>query len=235
MDKSHHDFPAVPRSEPVCPPSSQELPSSPPSIASDAGPRRKPKKPPPVTPRSFKRFFTPRSMLNGGNSVESVKTNRQALKVLSSPAINRLGPAFTRPSMTDGNKATQNEAADVFRTPARKRKLSFSSVGSLQSSPLKRVRVKVPVNDEGELEVITRDPGVDCEATNVEKRSANIERPPSPVLPIRRSRALQTSGGLYMRNVLGSRADRVTIRSNSGTGWFSSPGTSLWYLHLTGF
>ena len=218
-----HDLPEVPRSEPVLPPSSQEIPSSPPSIASDAGVRRKPKKPPPVTPRSFRKFFTPRSMLNGGNS-GGVKTNRQALKALSSPAINRLGPAFARTAKASGSRPALNEPANLTRTPSRKRKFSFSSVGSpLQSSPLRKVRIKAPVEDEEEIGVPVKELGVGCEEQDDETKSIAAESiPPKPVSPIRRSQALQTSGGLYMRNVLGSRADRVTLRSNSGAGWLIS-------------
>lgn len=218
-----HDLPEVPRSEPVLPPSSQEIPSSPPSIASDAGVRRKPKKPPPVTPRSFRKFFTPRSMLNGGNS-GGVKTSRQALKALSSPAINRLGPAFARTAKAAGSRPALNEPAGLTRTPARKRKLSFSSVGSpLQSSPLRKVRIKAPIQDEEDIGVPVKELGVGSDEQGDETNSVVAEPiPPKPVSPIRRSQALQTSGGLYMRSVLGSRADRVTLRSNSGAGWLLS-------------
>ncbi|GFN12612.1 WD40 repeat domain-containing protein [Aspergillus tubingensis] len=215
---ARHDLPEVPRSEPVFPPTtSQELPSSPPSIASDVGYRRKPKKPPPVTPRSFRRFFTPRSMLDGGNSASSVRTNRQALKALSSPAVNRLGPAFTRTS-----KAVEHrpEAPDFTRTPTRKRKLSFSSIGSpLQSSPLKKVQVRHAVQNDEEVAVPVRDIQLKIESRDDDVKPNAVTKPPRQVLPVRRSQALQSSGALYMRSLSGSRANRVTMRSNSGAGW----------------
>ncbi|KAL4893467.1 WD40-repeat-containing domain protein [Aspergillus ambiguus] len=214
----YHDLPEVPRSEPVfCPPpSSQELPSSPPSIASDAGVRRKPKKPPPVTPRSFRRFFTPRSMLNGGSNAGSVRTSRQALKALSSPAVNRLGPAFTR---TLKAVAARPESSDLLRTPSRKRKLSFSSVGSpLQSSPLRKVRMRTPIHDDEELDVPVRDLGMDADRHNELPKSLPLVRQSRKVSPLQRSQALRTSGGLFMRSLQG-RADRLTLRSNSGAGW----------------
>ncbi|KAF4210897.1 hypothetical protein CNMCM8980_003018 [Aspergillus fumigatiaffinis] len=209
---SCHDLPEVPRSEPVFPASpAQEFPSSPPSIASDAGIRRKPKKPPPVTPRSFRRFFTPRSMLNGGNGAGSVRTNRQALKVLSSPAVNRL---------------------DLMRTPSRKRKLSFSSVGSpLQSSPLRKVRVRFPVEDGEESGLSVRDVKTGNDAQDIEPKPVMPSKLSLPIAPIRRSHALQTSGGLYMRSVLGPRANRVTMRSNVGAGWQDM--TSAFYSRST--
>lgn len=211
-----HGLPEVPRSEPVLPPSSQEPPSSPPSIASDIGIRRKQKKPPPVTPRSFRKFFTPRSALNSGSN-GGVKTNRQALKTLSSPAINRLGPAFARTSKENSNEPAPS---GLTRTPSTKRKLSLSSIGSpLPSSPLRKVRIDAPVREE-EIGVPVRELEVGGDVQDDETVIAE-EKPPKPIAPIRRSQALQTSGGLYMRSVLGSRANRVTIRSNAGAGWLT--------------
>ncbi|KAE8342611.1 hypothetical protein BDV24DRAFT_162146 [Aspergillus arachidicola] len=211
-----HDLPDVPRSEPVFPPPSQEFPSSPPSIVSDAGIRRKPKKPPPVTPRSFKRFFTPRSMLNGGINASDVRTNRQALKALSSPAVNRLGPAFTRRLKA---VATRPEPSELLRTPSRKRKFSFSSIGSLQSSPLRKVRMRTPIHDDEEVNVTVRDLEVNPEIRTSEPKPHVIAKPIRQVPPVRRSQALQTSGQFFMRSVIGARASRVTIRSNSGADW----------------
>ncbi|PWY88998.1 WD domain protein [Aspergillus heteromorphus CBS 117.55] len=214
-----HDLPEVPRSEPVFPPPSlhQELPSSPPSIASDVGFRRKLKKPPPVTPRSFRKFFTPRSMLSGGSNASSVRTNRQALKALSSPAVNRLGPAFTRTSKPAEHRP---EPSDLTRTPTRKRKFSFSSIASpLQSSPLRKVRVRDAIQDDEEVDVPVRDIEVNPESHEDDPKSSPAPEPPRQVFPVRRSQALQTSGALYMRSTMGTRANRVTMRANSGAGW----------------
>ncbi|KAL4911959.1 WD40-repeat-containing domain protein [Aspergillus aurantiobrunneus] len=193
-----HDLPEVPRSEPIFFSPSQEIPSSPPSIASDAGLRRKPKKPPPVTPRSFRRFFTPRSLQDSGCHGNAVRTSRQALMALSSPAVNRLGPAFTRTLKAVMSKP---EPKELMRTPSKKRKLSFSSIGSpLQYSPIRKVRVRGLVEDDDEVEVPSA-------------------KTPLKISPVHRSRALETSGTLFMRSVLGSRPNRVTMRSNSGAGW----------------
>ncbi|KAJ5102082.1 hypothetical protein NUU61_004304 [Penicillium alfredii] len=212
-------LPEVPRSEPIFPLSS-EPPSSPPSVSSDAGERRKLKKPPTVTPRSFRRFFTPRSLLNSGNPASSVRTSRQALRALTSPAVNRLGPAFTRTSKAGSARSPHDGLPEDFiRTPSRKRKHSFSSTASpLQSSPLKKVRVRSP-DEESEQGGTTRDiDGVLGEHNGLLLPTRPTKHSP-PVAPVSRSRALQTSGSLFTRTVLGSRADRVTIRSNSGTGW----------------
>ncbi|KAL2829254.1 WD40-repeat-containing domain protein [Aspergillus cavernicola] len=213
-----HDLPELPRSEPIYFTTSQDIPSSPPSIASNFGIRHKPKKPPPVTPRSFRRFFTPRSLLDSGNHGSLVRTSRQALKALSSPAVNRLGPAFTRTLKAAMNKP---EPADFMRTPSRKRKMSFSSIGSpLQSSPLRKVRTRGRVDDDDEeVEVPVKDIEVGLGARVDEEKPASTAKLPLKVSPVQRSKALQTSGALFMRSVLGTRANRVTMRSNTGAGW----------------
>jgi hypothetical protein len=174
-------------------------------------------------------------MLNGGNGAGLVRTNRQALKVLSSPAVNRLGPAFTRALKAVGNRTIDNHTSDLMRTPSRKRKLSFSSVGSpLQSSPLRKVRVRFPVEDGEESGLSVRDVKTGNDAQDIEPKPVMPSKLSLPIAPIRRSHALQTSGGLYMRSVLGPRANRVTMRSNVGAGW-SSLRTGSFYPILTMF
>ncbi|OQE27800.1 hypothetical protein PENSTE_c004G03167 [Penicillium steckii] len=219
MDRvvGHHE---PPRSEPIFPPSSQEIPSSPPSVASEAGGGRRQRKPPTVTPRSFRRFFTPRSLLNSGNNGSPIRSNRQALRALNSPAVNRLGPAFTRSSKSGSvRNAYDGLPEDLMRTPSRKRKHSFSSAASpLQSSPLKKVRVRSPVGDEVEQRPMIRDIDPTVRGRFVDRAPAS---PPKrrPVSPINRSQVLQTSGSLFMRTVKGSRANRLTLRSTTGAGW----------------
>ncbi|KAL3467865.1 WD40-repeat-containing domain protein [Aspergillus heterothallicus] len=212
-----HDLPEVPRSEPIFFSPSHEIPSSPPSIASEAGVRHKPKKPPPVTPRSFRRFFTPRSLLDSGGNAGVVRTSRQALRALSSPAVNRLGPAFTR---TLKAVMSRPEPSEILRTPNKKRKLSFSSIGSpLQSSPLRKVRIKGLIEEDEELEVPVKDIKIGSGTREDKEKPAPPVRTPLRVSPIERSRALQTSGALFMRSVHGAQSNRVTMRSNSGAGW----------------
>ena len=210
------DLPEVPRSEPALPPPGP--PSSPPSISSDTGGRRRARKPPTVTPRSFRRFFTPRSLLPPADNSTTPSTSRQALRALTSPAVNRLGPAFSRTSKAGSTRSPHDGLPEDFiRTPSRKRKNSFSSaISPLQSSPLKRVRVRSPTG-EVEHDMTIRD-------IDLRHREATPPSPPKqskPVAPVRRSKALQTSGALFMRTAMGSRANRTTLRSNSGAGWFS--------------
>ncbi|KAL4980088.1 WD40-repeat-containing domain protein [Aspergillus desertorum] len=211
-----HDLPDVPRSEPIFLSPSREIPSSPPSIASDAGLRRKPKKPPPVTPRSFRRFFTPRS-LQDSSPGNAVRTSRQALMALSSPAVNRLGPAFTRTLKAAMSKP---EPTDPMRTPSKKRKLSFSSVVSpLQSSPIRKVRAPGWLEDDDEVEIPVKDIDLGAGIRVNEDKPVSPIRASLKVAPVRRSKALQTSGALFMRNIMGTRASRVVMRANSGVGW----------------
>lgn len=219
-------LPGVPRSEPILPPSSQDtlpahIPSSPPSVSSEASGRRL-RKPPTVTPRSFRRFFTPRSLLNSGNNGSNVRTSRQALRTLNSPAVNRLGPAFTRTSKANSPRSPHDGLPEDFpRTPSRKRKNSFSStVSPLQSSPLKKVRLRSPAGSEVEQCTTLRDIDIPARRRLGDNMTPANSLKRQPVSPVKRSRALQTSGALFMRTLQGTRASRLTIRSTAGAGLF---------------
>ncbi|KAJ9252699.1 hypothetical protein DTO195F2_7348 [Paecilomyces variotii] len=216
---------AIPRSDPVHVPSLQEIPSSPPSIVSEAGTRRKPKRPPPVTPRSFRRFFTPRSLLNAAGNTGNVKTSRQALKELSSPVVNRLGPAFTRIPKGIDNRPANHASTELTRTPSTKRKFSISSLGSpQQSSPLRKVRIAPRIHEDVILErpvdeIHIPEPDREAQSRPEYGLAKALEEIKAPAKPIRRSVALQTSGQLYMRSIGTPRANRTVIRSTYGTGW----------------
>lgn len=83
---------------------------------------------------------------------------------------------------------------------------------------MRRVRISAPVQEE-EIDVPVKELEVAGEAQDDETTSVVAEEDsPKPIAPIRRSQALQTSGGLYMRSVLGPRANRVTMRANAGAG-----------------
>ena len=62
--------------------------SSPVAASSDAGDGSRARKPPSVTPRTFRRFFTPRSSLTRSGGVSSA---RRALRDITTPASNRGG------------------------------------------------------------------------------------------------------------------------------------------------
>ncbi|WEW57435.1 hypothetical protein PRK78_002902 [Emydomyces testavorans] len=201
----------IPSSPPALSASQDTLPSSPPSL--------KPKKRPPVTPRSFKRFFTPRSSLNGPNTRSIVRTKCHILKDILTPpsSLKRNGPAF--PNVPNDDKAASKQLQDPLCTPSRKRKLSFcASSPPLQSSPLRRFRTAPtiytdPVDRQEDIEEIA--PIYD---TILEEPT--IEEPISKPIPLRRSKTLQASSSTFLRGLATSRSSRVSFRSPShGTAW----------------
>jgi hypothetical protein len=167
-----------------------------------------------VTPRSGRRFFKPRSLLPTADNSATLITSRQALRALTSPAVNRLGPTFSQTSKAGTRSPHDGLPEDFIRTPSRKRKNSFSSVASpLQSSPLKRVRVRSLTSD---VDHEIRIPDVDLRLQAAEVPV--VPKQPPAVAPVHRSRALETSGALFMRSILGSQRNKVTLRANSGVG-----------------
>ncbi|GKT49270.1 cell division cycle protein cdt2 [Colletotrichum spaethianum] len=97
----HGGMASPPPSDGIVPASSPTLPSSPPSRIS-----RKEKKKAVLTPRKFRRFFTPRGMPS------HISRERPALGELSSPAINaqptppRSSPQFTEPISPASNSSS---------------------------------------------------------------------------------------------------------------------------------
>src|SRR5436190_8509892 len=192
--------------------SSQAIPSSPPS----SGSYRKPKKPPPVTPRSFKRFFNPRSALSVITNGENIRTNRHALKDITSPILNRLGPALVRTSKNPENVSIKCLPQDTSHTPSRKRKLSFSSTSSPpQSSPLRRVHIAPSIHIDPEQKATKADDAiVGCNPHG--EVLAGCEQS-KPIVPLRRS-ALQSSQPLFIRSLCSGRSRRITLGFSCGTG-----------------
>ncbi|OQE69172.1 hypothetical protein PENNAL_c0140G07636 [Penicillium nalgiovense] len=109
-----------------------------------------------------------------------------ALRALTSPAVNRLGPTFSRTSKAGTRSPHDSLPEDFIRTPSRKRKNSFSSVASpLQSSPLNRVRVRSPTSDvDHEITI----PDVDLRLQAAE--APVVPKQPPVVAPVRRSPTL---------------------------------------------
>lgn len=247
MDR-YRDVPEDPRSDPVHHHAfTQDIPSSPPSIVSEAGTRRKPKRPPPVTPRSFKRFFTPRSSLHA--SVGSVHASRQALKELSTTSLNRRGPAFTKARTPNASNAAnrgilKNPFTEITKTPSRKRKLSFSSPGSPpQSSPIRKVRLATAVQDDRIVEKTVNEIEITIPPETAYSPRKSIQKQlffVNPVVePVRRSKVLATSGEYCLRSVTG-RMNRLTMRYNYGSGEaarllaYNSISFLTWYLGQIG-
>ncbi|KAF2276376.1 WD40 repeat-like protein [Westerdykella ornata] len=140
---------------------------------------RKPKKPPPITPKRFTRFFTPR---NSRRMPSGTKSSRK-LQDITRSAINR-APHGTHRKTTTPRKTVNfaDVPSEKVQTPqlsSRKRRAAaayLSPVSSpLQSSPSKRPRHVTP-------------PPADF----LEDELPIIEEPPHYPTPIRR---LRTSGG----------------------------------------
>ncbi|KIV93448.1 hypothetical protein PV10_04661 [Exophiala mesophila] len=83
------------------------------------------KKNPSVTPKRFTKFFTPRHR----NVQRAARASRKALQELSSARLN---------SRADTVSQLQLPSHDDADRPAKKRRLSFSSIASIPSSPIKR-------------------------------------------------------------------------------------------------
>lgn len=209
--------------------SQDTIPSSPPIFNApqilSSPPRTKTKKPPPVTPRSFKRFFTPRSVLGALSSGGNDRPNRHILKDICSPALNRLGPAFSR--ISDGSQDTpakSSHSQDDLSTPRKKRKLSISSSSPLQSSPLRRVRIAPSIrqNDSSPCRPKVDEIGIEAEIQS-EVLKTKTKQHTLPPTPLRRSHTLQTTSQIFIRSLSGNTLGTLTHRYDYGNGvWYIS-------------
>ena len=106
----------------------------------------KPRKAPTITPRSFTRFFTPKSSLERGGRIGA---SRQALRDITASASNRGG------RRTPTNNRVRGFGEDISRTDdplkRRKRKIHDSlNTTPERSSPLKRIRNQsLEIPDDG--------------------------------------------------------------------------------------
>lgn len=114
----------------------ENLDSSPvlPSLSKQHG--SKPRKPPTITPRSFTRFFTPKSSLERGGRIGA---SRQALRDITASASNRKGRRT--PTKDTIHIFREDGEGFVEGSKRRKRKIPDSvDVTPDRSSPLKRIR-----------------------------------------------------------------------------------------------
>jgi len=131
-----------------------ELPSSspPPTLAAIAamGPQ-KPKRAPPITPKRFTRFFTPRASTHGSSSISHGSSARQ-LQDITRAAINRGRNASSRTTPRKTVNFADAMVENSIQTPkshTRKRKTPYLSpdTSPAQSSPSKRLRFITPPFD----------------------------------------------------------------------------------------
>jgi hypothetical protein len=129
-----------------------------------------------------------------------------------------MGPAFKKASNGGHKEAPKNTLAGIPKTPSRKRKLSFSSLDSPgQLSPLRKVRLATAVRDDRVVEKTLEEIEIPIAAGVKERKTPPNRKEIAPVKPLRRSKALETSGELCLRSVSG-RMNRLIHRSNYGIG-----------------
>ena len=104
--------------------------------ASTQGSTGKPKKAPTVTPRTFTRFFTPRSSLSRGSKVGA---SRQALRDITASASNRNAPSRRRTPTKDRITIFNDEDGEISERATKRRKRDHASI-TPRSSPLKDIK-----------------------------------------------------------------------------------------------
>jgi WD40 repeat protein len=107
---------------------------------------RKPKRPPPITPKRFTRFFTPRNSKNASSRTALSSSGRQ-LQDITRAALNRSRAATrTTPRKTVNFADVENNQMKTPTSSSRKRKTLYLSpeTSPVQSSPSKRSRYVTP-------------------------------------------------------------------------------------------
>jgi hypothetical protein len=201
--------PCAPRSR-LQEPTPELFASSPPPAFTATG-SRKPKRPPPITPKRFTRFFTPRNSKDVSSRTALSSSGRQ-LQDITRAAINRSRAATrTTPRKTVNFADIEN----TMRTPqsrSGKRKNPYLSpeTSPAQSSPSKRSRYVTPPP----IEILEDAPVFD-------------ESPVFPV-PVRRirslggaSRTLQRSFGGILSVGRGFRRDHCTSWQDQTADFYS--------------
>ena len=150
----------------------------------------KERKPPTVTPRTFRRFFTPRSSMTTSSSEDSFGSSGRQLREITRAALNRRSNGSRRlgtPRKTvDFAEIPQELPVETPKMNSRKRKTAYLSPDSSPalSSPSKRFRIAPPpafaiLEDE--------------EALLAQGCEESYEESPCPPLPIRRLRSVGNS------------------------------------------
>lgn len=147
----------------------QNTPPTPPPSTSSGQCSGKPKRRPTVTPRTFTRFFAPRSSL--GRS-KKIGASRQALREITASAFNRRRPPQRRTPTRDTVQFFGDENDEVEGTSKkRKRKIPASpDTTPGLSSPLKRIRHESrDAFDDTEAETTDSDVGLTEDESGKEK------------------------------------------------------------------
>ncbi|KAF2489798.1 WD40 repeat-like protein [Lophium mytilinum] len=178
-------------------------PSSPLGPPSSTG-SRKLKKPPPITPKRFTRFFTPRSSVHGSSRFSSLSKSGRQLQDITRSVNRRSNVHNGTPRKTVNFADLPTPSDDHPVTPqmdSRKRKLAYLSPESspiqsspIPSSPSKRVRTA------SHQFTILEDTEVELETQALFFEEAERPRPQ----PVRRSRALGSTARILQRSFGGA-------------------------------
>ncbi|KAL8934718.1 MAG: hypothetical protein Q9216_005768 [Gyalolechia sp. 2 TL-2023] len=155
----------------------------------------KPKARPTVTPRTFTRFFTPRSSVSRSSKIGA---SRQVLRDITAATANR-NLNFQQPSPPE-SLLTVLEDVDHLDVPtSKRRKISSPDVSLAGSSPLKRVSaVAENLLNSSDVE---HDSESDGDVLDRQSASTNAKRLPPALQPIRRSAQRGPIGGLLLREL----------------------------------
>lgn len=177
-----------------------ELCSSPPPASAATACSRKPKRPPPITPKRFTRFFTPRNSKDVSSRTSLSRSGRQ-LQDITRSALNRGRATRTTPRKTVNFIDIENQ----MRTPqsnTRKRKPYLSPETSpAQSSPSKRSRYVTPP------------------AFDVLDHAPDLDEPAVYPTPIRRLRQLGAPSRTLQRSFGGMVGVGRGFRKDHGASW----------------
>lgn len=188
-------------SENVHPELFSDLPASSPPDQLSSRQSTKPKKPPPITPKRFNRFFTPRSSSGGVTKSRSSGKSGRQLRDITMSALNRTqGKGATRPVIfADIEQHEQDKSVTPRFASGGKRKTLLTPESSpIQSSPCKRARSCSPpghVLEQAEDEEVI----LDAELSGL-SFGENL------CLPIGRARSSDISARILQRSFGGTRA-----------------------------
>ena len=189
-----------------------ELFSSSPPIPTATTGSRKPKRPPPITPKRFTRFFTPRNSKTESSRPALSSSGRQ-LQDITRAALNRSNAAPRTTPRKTVNFADIENPVHTPHSSSRKRKNPYLSpeTSPAQSSPSKRSRYVTPPPFE-----ILEDAPI-------------FDEPPVFPVPVRRirslggaSRTLQRSFGGLLSVGRGFRRDHCTSWQDQTADFYSS-------------
>lgn len=217
------------------------IPSSPPQ-APAVSPRSKkstkPRKPPPITPKRFTRFFTPRS----SSSIQSRSKSSRQLRDITKSAVNRsssqlrLKPPFSVQSI-DENGNLSAASTPGLTPPKRKLDLTPPTSPIPHSSPSKRPRIdgvnvsrpEIP-SSPPPLPVLEEEGETSFAADNYDISEPNFSSEITFCQPIKRLRMSNTSLRILERSFGGLETQRRGFRTDSCIGMYISSALSL---HLT--